>query len=130
MTVSTFRLLALLCVVFSETSRAQSSNLLEAVRLRRPEARELAVTELEECRKRKCERLQPLALLVGFLTVSEGDPSGAVQVLAAHPAPPGLEALHAYYLGQSYFYAGRPLDAARQFEAAARTSPRWLESKL
>jgi soluble lytic murein transglycosylase len=124
------RVLVALCLATNEIAYAQSPTLLEAVRLRRPEARELAVTELVACQKASCDRLRELSLLVGFLTLAEGDAEAALAPLGARPAPTGLEPVHAYYLGQAYFYARRPGDAARQFEAALPAAPRWLEARL
>jgi soluble lytic murein transglycosylase len=111
-------------------SVAQSRALLETVRLHRPEARALAVAELETCRQAQCNRMSSLSLLVGYLTLSEGNAEDAVKLLATLPPPDELAPVHAYYLGQAYFYAGRPLDAARQFEAAMQKAPRWLEPRL
>ncbi len=116
---------------------AQSPRTLEAVRLFKPNALELAKADLAACLSppadggaSSCERARELSLLVGYLTLSEGDAKAAAEQLSSQHAPEQLEAFYAYYLGQAYFYSGRPDEAAKQFAAALESSPRWMRSRV
>ncbi|HVG60828.1 MAG TPA: transglycosylase SLT domain-containing protein [Hyalangium sp.] len=108
---------------------AQTPATLEAVRLHRPDAAALVLQELKACDDRKCPGSGRLALLAGTLVLSEGQAAEARQILEAHPAPPGLEAFHAYYRGQALFYSGDAEGAAEAFSLAVQTAPPSLESR-
>lgn len=108
---------------------AQSEALREAVRTQRPDAVELARVEREACLQRQCAEAAALTLLHGYLLLSSGEPSQAWDVLSKAAPPAGLEAYHAYYLGQAAFYSGRRQDAAAQFERAMREGPRPLAER-
>ncbi|MCP3100407.1 transglycosylase SLT domain-containing protein [Myxococcus sp. K15C18031901] len=96
-------------------SFGQSPTTLEAVRLHKPEATQLARQELEACAARKCPEAGRLALLAGTLALSDGQASEARDLLAATPAPALLEPYRAFYLGQARFYSGDAEGAAREF---------------
>ncbi|XXF75016.1 transglycosylase SLT domain-containing protein [Myxococcaceae bacterium GXIMD 01537] len=105
------------------TALAQSPATLEAVRLHKPDAPALAGEELRACEARKCPEAPRLALLAGTLALSDGQAAEAVKLLSTHPAPPLLEAFHAFYLGQARFYAGDAAGAAADFARALDKAP-------
>ncbi|MBN1207931.1 MAG: transglycosylase SLT domain-containing protein [Myxococcaceae bacterium] len=109
--------------LFSGAALAQAPATLEAVRLHRPEAAALVREELKACDARKCPESGRLALLAGTLALSEGAAAEAEQILGSHPAPPRLEAFHAYYRGQALFYAGDAAAAAEAFSQAVEAAP-------
>ncbi len=109
---------------------AQSPTLLQAVKLHRPGAEELAASETEACRQARCPDLARLNLLLGYLQLSEGHAASARTTLRAAAPPAGLEAFHAYYLGQAHFYAGSPTEAAKVFTAAVGSAPASLVLRL
>lgn len=73
---------------------------------------------LAACVATRCPDLPSLSLLAGVVRLSSGDAAGAQALLAATPAPAGLEAYHGYYAGQAAFYAGDHARAAECFSAA------------
>jgi soluble lytic murein transglycosylase len=115
--------------LFSGVALAQAPATLEAVRLHRPEAATLVREELKACDARKCAESGRLALLAGTLVLSEGEAQEARQILESHPAPPALEAFHAYYRGQALFYSGDAAGAAAAFSVAVQKAPPSLEPR-
>src|SRR5512143_118805 len=93
-------------------ARAQSERLLEATRLQRASALELAQAELTACARKGCPQAPQLSLLVGSLRLSRGEPRGALAQLRRHPAPPLLAPYRSFAVGQALFYS-------RDFRAAA-----------
>ncbi|MBI3181960.1 MAG: transglycosylase SLT domain-containing protein [Myxococcales bacterium] len=131
-------------LLFGGQARAQQAPTLEAVRLRRPEAIELARADLARCAQANarlaasppdagavgCDATPRLSLLVGYLLLTSGEAKEAARQLSTHPAPLQLAAFHAFYLGQAQFYSGEPAAAARSFEKAERHSPAWLKGAV
>jgi soluble lytic murein transglycosylase len=115
--------------LFSGAALAQTPATLEAVRLHRPDAAALVRQELKTCDERKCPDSGRLALLAGTLALSEGEAIEARQLLESHPAPPALEAFHAYYRGQALFYSGDAEGAAAAFSHALQKAPPSLEPR-
>jgi soluble lytic murein transglycosylase len=115
--------------LFSGAALAQGPATLEAVRLHRPEAASLVREELKACDASKCPDSARLALLAGTLVLSEGEAAEARKILESHPAPPQLEAFHAYYLGQALFYSGDAAAAAGAFSLAVQKAPPSLEMR-
>ncbi|MGZ6134582.1 MAG: hypothetical protein ACXWK9_08975, partial [Myxococcaceae bacterium] len=64
--------------------RAQSERLLEATRLQRTSALELAQAELAACARKGCPQAPQLSLLVGSLLLSRGEPREALAQLRKH----------------------------------------------
>jgi soluble lytic murein transglycosylase len=91
--------------------------------MHRPEALQRAEADLAACAAARCPDLPSLSLRVGVARLSSADAAGAREQLAAAPAPPGLEAYHAYYSGQAAFYAGDRARAAEHFAAALKAAP-------
>ncbi len=112
------------------TAWGQSAKVLEQVRLHAPGARAQAEAELAECRKKSCDGLDRLSLLSGFLALSEGDASAALERLGSAPAPKGLEPWHAWYRGQAAFYTRDYPAAVKQFETALTGAPASLENRI
>ncbi len=115
-----------LAVCVCAGARAQSGALLEAVRVRRPNALSLAREELDACTSTKCSRQRELGLLAGVLALSEGDAPLARELLEQQPAPAKLEPFHAFYLGQADFYVRDYAAAATSFQRAQKDAPPWL----
>lgn len=113
----------------SGVALAQSPATLEAVRLHKAEAPVLAREELKACEARKCPDANRLALLAGTLALSEGKAAEAVELLSTHPAPPRLEAFHAYYLGLARLEAGDAAGAAQALAQALEKAPPSLEDR-
>jgi soluble lytic murein transglycosylase len=107
----------------SGVALAQAPATLEAVRLHRPEATALVQQDLQACAARKCPESGRIALLAATLALSEGEAAKARELLEAHPAPPLLEAFHAYYRGQALFYSGDAAGAAESFSRALEKAP-------
>lgn len=129
----------LLLQLVSSSLQAQSPALLEAVRIHKGDAAEQARAELEKCEKASCPSLPQLSLLAGYLELSEGDAKGAAEQLSKVPAPKGLEAFHAYYLGEAKFYSRDYAGAAAALGTATKKAPaslldraraRWGEALL
>jgi soluble lytic murein transglycosylase len=116
------------------TAHAQSKDLLEAVRVHRATARSTAEAEYSACAgadvKKACPDATRLSLLLGFLELSEGDAAAAVDQLKSRPAPKGLEAIHAWYLGEAQAWAGKKDEALKTFARAGKTPPSWLKKRL
>ncbi|HYH95612.1 transglycosylase SLT domain-containing protein [Hyalangium sp.] len=115
--------------LFSGVALAQAPATLEAARLHRPDAAALVREELKACDAKKCPESGRLALLAGTLVLSEGEAAEARQILESHPAPPALEAFHAYYRGQALFYSGDAEGAAAAFSEALQKAPPSLEAR-
>ena len=98
---------------------AQSEKLLEATRLQRPGALELAQSELQACIKRSCPDAGRLSLLIGELLLSRGEPAQALAVLKRFPAPAPLGPYRDYALGEAAFYLRDYRGAAAHFLDAA-----------
>jgi soluble lytic murein transglycosylase len=98
---------------------AQSEKLLEATRLQRPGALELAQSELQACIKRSCPDAGRLSLLIGELLLSRGEPAQALAVLKRFPAPSPLGPYRDYALGEAAFYLRDYRGAAAHFLDAA-----------
>jgi len=100
----------------------QSERLLEATRLQRPGAAEMAQAELTACIKRNCPDAGRLSLLLGELLLSRGEPAQALAVLRRFPAPPPLGPYRDFALGEAYFYLRDYRAAAARFSDAAGAS--------
>jgi soluble lytic murein transglycosylase len=109
--------------LLSGVAVAQAPASLEAVRLHRSDAAALVQQDLQACAARKCPESGRIALLAATLALSEGEAAKARELLDAHPAPPLLEAFHAYYRGQALFYSGDAAGAAESFSRALEKAP-------
>jgi soluble lytic murein transglycosylase len=105
------------------TAEAQSPELLREVRVHGPAATEHARSELAACESEPCARRPNLALLTAVLSLSDGAPALAAELLERHPPPAGLEAFHAWYQGEAQFYAHLPGAGLPAFERAAALAP-------
>ncbi len=115
--------LVLLGALFwGELASAQSEKLLEATRLQRPGALELAQAELTACVKRSCPDAGRLSLLLGELWLSRGEPAQALAVLRRFPAPAPLAPYRDFALGEALFYLRDYRGAAAHFLEAS-TAP-------
>ncbi|ADO72280.1 transglycosylase SLT domain-containing protein [Stigmatella aurantiaca] len=114
---------SLVAGLVSSVALAQSPETLEAARLHKPEAQVLLQAELKACEASACPQAGRMALLAATLALSEGQAAEARRLLEAHPAPPLLEAFHAYYRGQALFYSGEPAQAAQAFALAVKKAP-------
>ncbi len=102
--------------------QAQSERLLEATRLQRTSALELAQAELAACARKGCPQAPQLSLLVGSLLLSRGEPREALAQLRKHPAPALLAPYRSFDIGQALFYM-RDFRAAGQAFSEATTAP-------
>ncbi|MGO9828502.1 MAG: transglycosylase SLT domain-containing protein [Myxococcaceae bacterium] len=105
-----------------DLASAQSEKLLEATRLQRPGALELAQAELTTCVKRSCPDAGRLSLLLGELWLSRGEPAKALAVLRRFPAPAPLAPYRDFALGEALFYLRDYRGAAAHFLEAS-TAP-------
>ncbi len=103
-------------------AHAQSERLLEATRLQRTSALELAQAELAACARKGCSQAPQLSLLAGSLLLSRGEPREALAQLRKHPAPPLLAPYRSFDIGQALFYM-RDFRAAAQAFSEATTAP-------
>lgn len=103
----------------SAAARGQSERLLEATRLQRASAVELAQAELAACARKGCAQAPQLSLLVGSLLLSRGEPREALAQLRRHPAPPVLAPYRSFAVGQALFYSRDFRGAAQAFSEAA-----------
>ena len=97
---------------------AQSERLLEATRLQRSAALEMAQGELAACARKGCAQAPQLSLLVGSLLLSRGEPREALAQLRRHPAPPLLAPYRSFAIGQALFYTRDFRGAAQAFAEA------------
>jgi len=116
-------------VLGSGVAWAQSPSTLEAVRLHRSEARELARKDLEACTASKCPDAGRIALLAGTLALGEGDVAEARTLLTGASVAEPLRPFLAYYQGQAHFYAGDAAAAAEAFGRAVEKASPALESR-
>ncbi|HET9155822.1 MAG TPA: transglycosylase SLT domain-containing protein [Myxococcaceae bacterium] len=116
------RWLALWAVVAGPAARGQSERLLEATRLQRASALEMAQAELASCTRKGCAQAPQLSLLVGSLLLSRGEPKEALAQLRRHPAPPLLAPYRSFDIGQALFYTRDFRGAAQAFQEAT-TAP-------
>src|SRR5262249_60858180 len=100
----------------------QSERLLEATRLQRASALEMAQAELASCTRKGCAQAPQLSLLVGSLLLSRGEPKEALAQLRRHPAPALLAPYRSFDIGQALFYTRDFRGAAQAFPEAA-TAP-------
>jgi soluble lytic murein transglycosylase len=114
----------------STLARAQSDALVTAVRLDRPNALELAESELASCSAVQCASIRQLSLLGGYLRLSAGNTSGALELLRRTSPPPPLEPFFAYYLGQAQFYSGELTAAVASFQTAFAAAPPSLQPRV
>lgn len=103
-------------------ARGQSERLLEATRLQRASALEMAQAELAACNRKGCAQAPQLSLLVGSLLLSRGEPREALAQLRKHPAPPLLAPYRSFAIGQALFYS-RDFRGAAQAFSEAITAP-------
>jgi len=111
--------LLLLAGLASAPARGQSERLLEATRLQRASALELAQSELASCTRQGCSHAPQLSLLVGSLLLSRGEAKEALVQLRKHPAPPVLAPYRSFAIGQALFYTHDFRGAAQAFTEAA-----------
>lgn len=110
---------------------AQSDELLERIRVHQPGVVPRARAELDACRADKaCKDGERLALLVGYLTLADGDAAGAAAVLSSSKPPKGLEAFHAWYLGEALAWSGQRAAAAKRLVVAKKGAPPWLSHRV
>ena len=117
------RAAALSLTLVAATTHAQSEALLADVRVQARGSTERAAAELAACEAQRCPRLPHLSLLASVLQLSDGRAADAVAQLGKVPAPPGLEAFHAWYLGEAAFYAGKRGRGLADLEHAAALAP-------
>ena len=116
-------------------ARAQSPELIEAVRVHRSTALTTARAELSAClspapASSVCPDAARLSILTGFLLLSSGDPASAVVQLSSRPPPRGLEAFAAWYLGEALSWSGDRPGALKVFKTVPKTAPEWLKKKV
>jgi soluble lytic murein transglycosylase len=109
---------------------AQSTALLESIRLHRSGTADLARAELQACLDTKCPDADRLSLLLGFVELADSDAAAAAQQLASRPSPKGLEGFHAWYLGEAQAWAGRADDALKSLKKARAVAPEWLKGRI
>lgn len=111
---------------------AQSSALLEAVRIQKPGVEALAADELSRCeahRPKPCAERASLALLTGALTLAANDAVRAAALLQRAPPPKGLEAVQAWYLAEALAYAEQPTAALAALRKVGERAPPWLKRR-
>ena len=111
--------LLLLAGLASAPARGQSERLLEATRLQRASALELAQSELAACTRQGCAHAPQLSLLVGSLLLSRGEVKEALVQLRKHPAPAMLAPYRSFAIGQALFYTHDFRGAAAAFTEAS-----------
>ncbi len=121
---------SLISLLLATSALAQSPELLEAVRVHRAGVSDQAKAELDACAAKKCADRERLALLSGVLSLSDGNASRAVDVLGSARAPKGLEAVHAWYLGEAQAWAGQRAAAVKTLQRAKKAAPSWLTSRI
>jgi soluble lytic murein transglycosylase len=115
----------------TSAASAQSAGLIERIRVRQAGVASFARAELDACRSdRACTSRDRLALLVGALSLAEGDAAGAAAVLSVSRSPRGLEAFHAWYLGDALARSGQGAAAVRHLTAARKVAPPWLARRI
>src|SRR5215467_3386536 len=112
------RWLLVACCLPWTGARGQSERLLEATRLQRASALEMAQGELSACARKGCAQAPQLSLLVGSLLLSRGEPREALIQLRKHPTPPLLAPYRSFDIGQALFYTRDFRGAAQAFSEA------------
>lgn len=126
-----FHLAPLGVVLLAGGARAQSAELIERIRVHQAGVAARAQAELEACRAQaSCRDGERLALLAGYLALAEGDARGAVATLQAAKPPKGLEAFHAWYLGEALSWSGQHAGAVKALTSAKKRAPAWLVRKI
>ncbi len=120
----------LISVLLAAPALAQSDALLEAVRVHRDGVALQAKVELEACVEKKCADRDRLALLTAVLELSDGSATIAADRLEKSKPPKGLEAFHAWYLGEAQAWAGRRSVAVKTLQRARKTAPPWLAPRI
>jgi soluble lytic murein transglycosylase len=129
---------ALVLMLLSAVSHAQSRELLEGVRIHAPGLATKARVELEACEAARtsagaakmCPDRARLALLTGVLTLSDGDAAGAAALLAKVGPPKKLEAFHGWYLGEAQAWSGQKALALKTLTKARPAAPPWLSRRI
>ncbi len=114
----------------SQLALAQSDVLLEAVRVHRAGAAADALHEFEACVAAKCADRERLALLTGFLELSEGNATSAADRLGKVKAPKGLESIHGWYLAEAQSWSGNRPGALKTLLKAKKGAPTWLATRI
>jgi soluble lytic murein transglycosylase len=117
-------------LVLQGVANAQSPALIEAVRVHQPRVAAMAREELDACTPPHCKERERLALLTAVLVLSDGEADQAVTLLTGHKAPGGLEAFHAWYLGEAQSWVGQRAKAIVSLGRARKTAPPWLQKKI
>lgn len=117
-----------LLALHATASRAQSSELLAAVRVHAPALAERAQGELDACGP--CPERARLSLLTGVLWLSEGEPGRAAAQLAAVKPPPKLEPFHGWYLGEAQAWSGARAAAVKTLTRAKERAPAALARRI
>lgn len=120
----------LVTLSLSGFAHAQSAALLEHVRVHRPNLVADAQAELASCLAEGCPTADRLALLTGFLELSAGDARAAATRLSLSKPPKGLEAFHAWYLGEAQSWSGAREEALKTITRARKTAPKWLATRI
>ena len=116
------RCLGVFVALACTAAQGQTERLLEATRLQRSAALEMAQAELAACTRKGCAQAPQLSLLVGSLQLSRGEPREALAQLRRHPAPPLLGPYRSFAIGQALFYTRDFRGAAQAFQDAT-TAP-------
>lgn len=121
------------CVAVSGSAWAQSSTLIEAIRVHRSGLAAMARRELDQCESsapKLCASRERLSLLTGVLLLSEGDAAGAVAQLKKVKPPKRLEAYHGWYLGEAQSWSTSRAAAVKTLQKTKPAAPLWLQKKI
>jgi len=127
-----------LCLTATSVA-AQSSALLDAVRVHAPNLASRAQAELEACsagsdagltNKTPCPDQARLSLLTSVLWLSEGDAARAATQLNAVKPPKKLEAFHGWYLGEAQAWSGARAAAIKTLTKAQAKAPTTLSRRI
>lgn len=122
---------ALCLVLAAAAARAQSPELIEAVRVHQPGVAARAAAELAACKQTKgCKDAARLSLLTGYLELADGDAAAAASRLQDSKPPKGLEAYHGWYLGEAQAWSGARVQAVKTLQLARKTAPPPLQAKI
>lgn len=128
--MSNHRPALLLILACYSPANAQTAELLEAVRVHRAGSADLAKAELQACISAGCADADQLSLLTGYLWLADGEASSAATQLASRPAPKGLEAFHAWYLGEARAWSADRKGAIDAWKLAKAKAPAWLKPRI